>query len=240
MVIAYASRGLSKSERNYPTHKLEFLALKWAITEKFSDYLTGQTFSVFTDNNPLTYVLTSAKLDATGHRWVTALSSYNFSITYKPGKSNTDADLLSRLPSKMETMNGDTVRAVMDEKQPYIETLSVPPSICQKLQTTDILDKVDRHTDLKQIQREDPVISSIIDYIRKGKRPPKNSANSETEAILHQNFKKLELEDNILVRVTHRDGIAQKQYVVPCTYSQLILRYLHNNMGHPCRDKTIA
>ena len=59
-VIAYASRGLCKSERNYPTHKLEFLALKLAITEKLSDYLTGQTFCVFTDNNPLTYVLTSA------------------------------------------------------------------------------------------------------------------------------------------------------------------------------------
>ena len=65
-VIASASRDLSKSERNYPAHKFEFLALKWAITEKFSDYLTGQTFAVYTDNNRLTYVLTSAKLDATG------------------------------------------------------------------------------------------------------------------------------------------------------------------------------
>ena len=91
-VIAYASRGLSKSEKNYPAHKLEFLALKWAITEKFSDYLMGQTFSVFTDNNPLTYILTSAKLDATGHRWVAALSAFQFSITYKPGKTNTDAE----------------------------------------------------------------------------------------------------------------------------------------------------
>ena len=38
-VIAYASRGISKTEKIYPAHKLEFLALKWAITEKFSDYL---------------------------------------------------------------------------------------------------------------------------------------------------------------------------------------------------------
>jgi hypothetical protein len=59
-VIAYASRGLSRSERNYPTHKLEVLALKWAVTENFSDYLMGQTFPVFTDNNPLTNILTSA------------------------------------------------------------------------------------------------------------------------------------------------------------------------------------
>ena len=51
-VIAYASRSLSKSERNHPVHKLEFLALKWAITDKFDEYLYGSEFQVFTDNNP--------------------------------------------------------------------------------------------------------------------------------------------------------------------------------------------
>ena len=71
-VIAYASRGLRNSERNYPAHKLEFLCLKWAVTEKFHDYLYGNQFTIVTDNNPLTYVLSSAKLDATGHRWLAA------------------------------------------------------------------------------------------------------------------------------------------------------------------------
>ena len=56
-----------KSERNYSVHKLEFLALKWAITDKFCAYLYGAEFQVFADNNLLTYVLTTAKLDATGH-----------------------------------------------------------------------------------------------------------------------------------------------------------------------------
>ena len=51
-VIAYASRSLSRSERNYPVHKLEFLALKWAITDKFHEYLYGSQFQVYTDNNP--------------------------------------------------------------------------------------------------------------------------------------------------------------------------------------------
>ena len=82
-VIAYASRSLSKSERNYPVHKLEFLALKWAITDKFHEYLYSSQFQVYTDNNPLTYVLTTAKLDATGHRWVAALSNHTFSVIYK-------------------------------------------------------------------------------------------------------------------------------------------------------------
>jgi len=76
--------------------------LKWSITEKFHDYLYGHEFSVLTDNNPLTYVLTTAKLDATGHRWLAALSAYNFTIKYRPGKLNTDADVLSRLPQHTE------------------------------------------------------------------------------------------------------------------------------------------
>ena len=51
-VIAYASRSVNKTEMNYPVHKLEFLALKWAITDKFHDYLYGgNTFDVYTDNN---------------------------------------------------------------------------------------------------------------------------------------------------------------------------------------------
>ncbi|KAL0150798.1 hypothetical protein M9458_053880, partial [Cirrhinus mrigala] len=97
-VIAYASRGLSNSERRYPIHKLEFLALKWAVTDKFFDFLYGARFVVMTDNNPLTYVLTSARLDAAGHRWLAALSNFDFSIEYRAGKRNQDTDGLSRRP----------------------------------------------------------------------------------------------------------------------------------------------
>lgn len=97
-VIAYASRGLSKSEARYPAHKLEFLALKWAIVEKFQDYLYGNPFTVVTDNNPLTYILTSAKLDAVGYRWLASLSTFNFDIKYRAGTKNQDADALSRIP----------------------------------------------------------------------------------------------------------------------------------------------
>ena len=67
-VIAYASQTLNRAEQNSDAHKLEFLALKWAVTDRFYKYLYGGTFDVFTDNNPLTYILTTAKLDATGHR----------------------------------------------------------------------------------------------------------------------------------------------------------------------------
>ena len=55
-VIAYASRVLSNAEFKYPAHKLEFLALKWSVTERFHEYLCGRKFEVYTENNPLTYM----------------------------------------------------------------------------------------------------------------------------------------------------------------------------------------
>lgn len=99
-VIAYGSRTLSVSEKNYHLHsgKLEFLALKWAITERFRDYLYyAPFFTVYSDNNPLTYVLSTAKLNATGSRWVAELADFNFTIKYRPGKENIDADSLLRM-----------------------------------------------------------------------------------------------------------------------------------------------
>ena len=96
MVIAYASRTLSKSERNYPAYKLEFLTLKWAITDQFHEYLHRGNFHVYTDNNPLRYILTSGKLDAVGQFWLAALANYQ--LHYKTGKSNVEANALSQIP----------------------------------------------------------------------------------------------------------------------------------------------
>ena len=97
-LIAYAGRSLSHTEQNYPAHKLEFLVLKWAITDRFHKYLYGGQFDVYTDNNPLTYILTSARLDEMGQRWVASFANYNFRIFYKTGKSNVEADVLSQIP----------------------------------------------------------------------------------------------------------------------------------------------
>ena len=74
--------------------------MKWAVTEQFHEYLTpyGKNRSEFVvrmDNNPLTYIFSSAHLDADGHRWVASLANYNFSLEYQKGKDNTVADFLS-------------------------------------------------------------------------------------------------------------------------------------------------
>ena len=93
--IAYASRGLKGGESRYHSSKLEFLALKWAVTDQFKEYLQYQLFLVQTDSNPLTYVMTMPNLDAVRHRWVAAMAGYNFEIEYVRGLDNKVADALS-------------------------------------------------------------------------------------------------------------------------------------------------
>ena len=91
---------MNETEQRYHSNKQEFLALKWAVTEQFHEYLSPygknrNEFVVCTDNNPLTYIFSTANLDAAGQRWVAHLTSYNFTLEYQKGKDNTVADFLS-------------------------------------------------------------------------------------------------------------------------------------------------
>ena len=108
--VAYGSRSLSKWERNYHSGKTEFLALKWAVTEQFKEYLHYKSFVVWTDNNPLTYLYTIPNLDACGHRWMASLANYNFTIEYQCGKNNAAPDALSQVN---ECLNMKEVKAIL-------------------------------------------------------------------------------------------------------------------------------
>ena len=85
-------------EKNYHSSKLKFLALKWSVTKHFKEYLTYAPFVVRADNNVLTYVLTTPNLEATGHKLVGALASFEFMLEYQKGADNGAADALSRIP----------------------------------------------------------------------------------------------------------------------------------------------
>ena len=93
---------MNETEQRYHSNKQEFLTLKWAITEQFHEYLSPygknrNEFVVHTNNNLLTYIFSSANLDAAGQRWVAHLASHNFSLEYQKGKNNTVADVLNRM-----------------------------------------------------------------------------------------------------------------------------------------------
>ena len=113
--VAFASCELKGGEPKYHSSKLEFLALKWAVTEQFREYLQYQPFTVRTDNNPLTYILTTLNLDALGHRWVAALAGYNMKLEYLKSSNNKVADALSRVST--QKLDEETVTELLNHTQ---------------------------------------------------------------------------------------------------------------------------
>ena len=116
---------LKGGEKKYHSLKLEFLALKWAVTNQFREYLWYQPFTVRTDNNPLTYIMTTPNLDATRHWWVAAMAGYDMTIEYLKGTDNKVADMMSRVPKQLDpetvtvllnhARNSDVPRAETDD-----------------------------------------------------------------------------------------------------------------------------
>ena len=188
--IAYASRVMNETKQRYHSNEQEFLTLKWAVMEQFHEYLSHygknrNEFVVRTDNNPLTYIFSSANLDAAGQRWVAHLASYNFSLEYQKGKDNTVADFLSRMSKRLpeeevrEYLNKilyPGVKAVLDNAIMPIKECAEqgvrPTPDCQgdcqeetvearptRLATTNV-------TDWKQEQKEDPVLYQVAKHLR--------------------------------------------------------------------------
>ncbi|KAK3700933.1 hypothetical protein QZH41_000337 [Actinostola sp. cb2023] len=231
-VIAYGSRSLSPAERNYHLHsgKLEFLALKWAICEQFRDYLYyAPSFTVYTDNNPLTYVLSSAKLNASGLRWVGELADFNFCINYRPGKNNNDADMLSRAPldissymeSCTEEVTQDVLKTVVtaiqlqeDGRTTWISAITTDHSLLN-LDITEIEANTTNLTEIttveiRRAQRDDKAIGKVVSYLLSGKRPTAKEVLQEmpeTRALLHE-WRKLSLDDDgVLLRSPRRQVV---------------------------------
>ena len=229
--ISFASRSLNKAESNYPTDKLEFLALKWAVTKRFHEYLYGNDFAVYTDNNPLTYILTTAKLDATRHRWVAALAAYNFTLNYRPGKANIDMDALSRIPwDREQTVEPETVGhlwgnviakagCVMECYTGHTTTIPelVPKTELGKMSVTDWI----------AAQREEKGLRKVIELyeakkLTKSHRGEGLNMGSPKEWGLWQNKSRLVMRQGLLYRKVKRPGenIACMQFVLPPKYKK--------------------
>ncbi|XP_041963296.1 uncharacterized protein LOC121720890 [Alosa sapidissima] len=255
--VAFASRKLSNAERNYPVHQLEFLALKWAIVDKFHDYLYGARFTVRTDNNPLTYVLTSAKLNATGHRWLAALSTYEFGIQYRPGRENIDADSLSRNVSEGEgwippagvkaVCKKSSVSEYPDRTISYAEQLGVPPQAIPEIYAYPL--RLESHAlerlsdeDLSHAQDSDAAIGVIKHAMRTGRWPTVTRQSESPEIVqLQREGNKLVLMNQLLYRKTKTAaGKEGFQLVLPKQFRPMVIEALHDDCGHLGTERTLA
>ena len=169
--IAYRSHSLNSAEKKYLAHKVEFLAQKWTVTEKYHDYLYGHDFEVITDNNPLTYVLNTARLDATGHRWLAALSAYNYTTKYRPGKRNGDADGLSRLPAceEFHKVCKDVLQAICTA----LIAGTWAESCCMSFNVVDNIseaeDKVSCVRNWRRFLKDDSIVGAVHKAVSNGK-----------------------------------------------------------------------
>jgi len=184
-VIAYASRKMKLQEqtiKGYSSMKIEFLAMHWAITKKFKDYLYGakHQFIVRTDNHPLSRML-STKQTAADMGKIADLADYNFQLEYKSGRTNLAADALSRNPitTVLEDNIQDQITAyicdyddntlIPDELKIQIEPdLLHRPEIFTSINEIHISANQNYHdTDLKQLQQQDSYISRVLDFMKK-------------------------------------------------------------------------
>lgn len=252
-VIGYGSRTLSPAERNYHLHsgKLEFLALKWAVCEKFRDYLYyASHFTIYTDNNPLTYVMSTAKLNAVGHRWVGELADFRFDVKYRPGKSNMDADTLSRLPLDMERyemtcteeLSNETVRATWDGSRAaerkdvaWVAALNITaPGSNQQYHTH--LQTIS-HDELVKAQREDQALNKIMELKESNTKltdEVRKTVSGATRKLLHE-WSRLYIDNDLLYRKTNQ----RRQLVLPVKYRTLALKHLHDEMGHVGTERVL-
>jgi transposase InsO family protein/dUTPase len=223
-VIAYASRSLKPSEKHYSPYKLEFLGLFWAVTVKFQDYLKGASFTVLTDHNPLTYILTSAKLDSTGHRWLAQLSNFQFDIKYKPGRLNGDADALSR-------MSEESVKAACrldDSWDGYAQCMQV------SVDRLSVSDCVQGETiKWSEEQDKDPTCKRVKTILMNGSHVTSKKEDINVIRLLRRR-KQLEVNQSILYRTSGQE----RKVVVPSHLQKKLISMCHDDMGHQGRDRT--
>ena len=261
---------MNETEQRYHSNKQEFLALKWAIMEQFHEYLSPygknwNEFVVCTNSNPLTYIFSSANLDAAGQWWVAHLTSYNFPLEYQKGKNNTVADFLSRmnecLPEEevQEYLNQipyPGVKAVLDNAITPIEECAEegvrPTPDCQgvpqeetivarpaRLTTTNV-------TDWKQEQKEDPVLYQVTKHLR----APRETFKAALHKVLDKKAmaayvkakEQLLIKNGLLCRKTQQ-GQADEivfQFVVPQRHQGTALDGCHREVAHQGQHRSIA
>ncbi|SJL18610.1 uncharacterized protein ARMOST_22207 [Armillaria ostoyae] len=108
--VAFMSKALTATERNYEIYDKELLAIMLALSE-WCHYLMGalEDVEIWTDHQNLQYFRKPQKLNRRQARWVTELAEYHFVLKHKPGTANVKADLLSRRSDhdQGEDDNGD-------------------------------------------------------------------------------------------------------------------------------------
>ncbi|KAL4085061.1 hypothetical protein QTP88_027899 [Uroleucon formosanum] len=180
--IAYASRTLNKAEINYSTTEKELVAIMFGV-KQFRPYVYGQKFTIITDHKPLTWLFSVKDPGSRLLRWRIKLDEFDYEIQYKSGKTNLNADALSRIKeinliettikygtfleqfnskiimnTRIKEINGQIANAPKDS----IVVIDIPKD---KIITNELIQTITREVDLTNIN----TIIGDIAYIEKDK-----------------------------------------------------------------------
>ena len=134
-VVAYASRTLSKAERNYSVTSKELLAIVNFISQ-FQQYLLGCTFTLHTDHSSLTWFRNFKQPEGQLARWLEKLEEFSFTVQHRPGRKHNNADSLSHLNTSLHvnaTTSSETVSWGMTTSE--IRTLQLKDEIISPVLT---------------------------------------------------------------------------------------------------------
>ena len=208
--IAFASRTLSSSERNYSQIEREALSIVFGI-QKFHQYVYGRHFILITDHKPLTYILGPQQsipplAAARIQRWAWQLSAYKYDIEFRASCKHANADGLSRLPLKVvgAEANPDEARIANLHR---LEALPVTVA------------------DLKTATSRDPALSRVLLYMRSGWP----SDLSEDLSPFKNRFTELSEEDGCLL-----------WGVIPMSLQSQVLNELHDSHPGISKMKALA
>ena len=261
---------MTETEQKYHSNKQEFLALKWAVTEQFHEYLSlygknRKEFVVRTDNNPLTYIFSLANLDAAGQRWVAQLASYNFALKYQKDKDNTVADFLSHLddhlpPGEVQDYLNKIpypgVKAVLDNAitplneraeqgvRPDPDNQEASPEVTVGVRPTRLA--TTNITNWKLEQQEDPVLYQVVKHRKASRETFKEALLKVTDRKAVSAYVKskdqLVMKNGLLYRQS-KQGQTQEtmlQFVVPQIHRNAALNGCHREAAHQCQSRSLS
>ena len=225
-VIAYASRTLTKAERQYCATRKEMLALVWGIRQ-FRPYLYGRTFRARTDHNSLRWLHNFREPEGQVARWLEILSEYDFQVLHRPGLQHRNADALSRRPCKQ---CGQTQEQIAPADVATIQYPFLPQWSKQEICT---------------MQQEDPDLQQVVQWLCTHTIPPRCPQGSAYLTTLWHQRSYLTLRDGILYRrwedVPGGGAQPRLQLILPPQVVPEVLHGLHNSPtgGHLGISKTM-
>ena len=204
---------------------------------------------MYTDNNPLTYVLTTAKLDAMGQRWIAGLTNYNFKIFYKSQKLNMEADALSCLPwgsmqiERVEPLVAKTMLQSKIEPGADVSEENPPEEVLLKSMVMDTMPILNPKDWIKE-QMGDADIYKIIQLLESNQMSTYKTQEIDSSAVrvLLKYRKDLMLKNGLLYRrenlKNHQELVAQ--FVLPKKFVHKVILACHDDNGHLGVEQTLG